>query len=323
MLFEELYGIPHPVLPLGRVLHWADSIRHIGLEGTILDDAPTLVFGGYFYNTSTPVPSAAEVAAAFAAGETMGAQQYLIPSIRNTADTTGLSRRGFQCIPWVVESILEVEQGLDDDLERRVRRRRFKYIKKVTAMAEAGYPAQFYDSHDIQADPTLLETAAALHSHNVVKYHHALNFYSAPLLRRLWMSPIGEHLLLCLRFDATTGVTVQASISLIDRRRKQMYQLVHGVDREKVSPAHNLFVDTTYEEMAYADRIGIRTISLGRGAPDEKRRLGANRFVLLNNWILNPSPAARLEVAMVAGRCRAALGIADGQVPMIGGYQVE
>jgi hypothetical protein len=75
--------------------------------------------------------------------------------------------------------------------------------------------------------------------------------------------------------------------------------------------------------MAYAERIGIRIINLGRGAPQEKRRLGANRFALLNNWILNPSPAARSEIAILATRCREALGMVDGQVPVIGPYGVQ
>jgi hypothetical protein len=322
-LFAELYGVPQPVLPLGRVLHWADVVRRLGQAGSVLDRTPTYLFGGYFYNTSTPVPSAAVISAALEAGAALGARQYFVPTIRNHADAGALSERGFQCIPWVIESIFEVEHGLDDDLARRVGRRRFKYVKRVSAQAAVGYPARFYESHAIQADPGLLDTAAALHYHNVVKYQHALNFYSAPLLRRLWTSPIGEHLLLCLRYDATTGEAVQASISLIDRRRKQMYQLVHGVDREKVSPEYNLFVATTYDEMAYAQGLGIRTINLGRGAADEKRRVGANRFNLLNCWILTPSPDAGAEVAILAARSREALGIVAGQMPMIGAFPVE
>jgi hypothetical protein len=323
MLFNELYGIDDSVLPLGRVLHWADTARRFGLQGMTINQVPTCVFGGCFYNTSSPAPTAPEIEEILAEGEAKGAQQFLVPTIRNSADTAALRERGFLRIPWVVESIFEIERGLDADLERRVRRHRFRSIEKVTLRAEARYPALFYESADIAANPTVLDTVADLHAHNMAKYQHALNFYSAPLLRRLWTSPLGQHLLFCIRSDATSGEAVQASISLVDRPRRQLYHLVHGIHREKIASGYNLFIATVYQVFAYAERNGITTINLGRGAPQQKLRLGVNRFHLLNNWILNPSPVAEREIVTLASRCGADLGLVGGTMPMIGAYQVE
>jgi hypothetical protein len=322
-LFRELYGISDSVLPLGRVLHWADTVLRFGLQGQMIDQVPTYVFGGCFYNTSSPAPTAAEIGEALATGADKGAEQYLVPTVRNGADTAALRAHGFRRIPWVVESIFELERGLDADLERRVRRHRFRSIEKVTMHAEERYPARFYESADIQASPALLDTAAELHAHNMAKYQHPLNLYSASLLRRLWMSSLGECLLLCIRSDARTGEAVQASISLIDRRRRQLYHLVHGIHREKVAPGHNLFIATVYQVFAYAESQGITSVNLGRGAPQQKLALGANRFILLNNWIWNPSPTAESEIVALAARCGEDLGLLGDDMPRIGAYRIE
>jgi hypothetical protein len=35
----------------------------------------------------------------------------------------------------------------------------------------------------------------------------------------------------------------------------------------------------------YAEAHGLREVNLGRGGAQTKRRLGADRFILLNNWL--------------------------------------
>jgi hypothetical protein len=45
--------------------------------------------------------------------------------------------------------------------------------------------------------------------------------------------------------------------------------------------------------------------------------------LLLNTWIRNPSPAAECEIATLAARCAKDLGLAGGELPMVGAYRVE
>jgi hypothetical protein len=322
-LFQELYSIPEPVLPLGSILHWADVVRRLGVPDTTLNHTTTQVFGGYFYNTSTRVPSPAEIEEALDLGRASGVSQFLVPTVRNTAAPERLLAHGFRCIPWFIESIFELQDGVDSDLEARLGRSRHKSIVRVSRKVEKQYPARFYELADIESVPAILETAAALHECNVRKYGHALNFYSASILKRLCTSALAEHILICIRRDKDTGEAVQASISLIDRRRRQLYWLVQGIFREKVTQGYNLFIADAYQLFIFAERNGVREINLSRGGQEQKRKLGANRFILLNNWILNPSPDAAVEISTITARCKEILGLEGPQEPMIGSYRLQ
>jgi hypothetical protein len=322
-LFLELYGLAEPVIPLADVLHWSDLVRRLAVAGTSLDRVPTGFLGGYFYNTSTPVPTAAEIAQRLAWAADRAVPQLLVPTVRNTADAAALRAQGFASIPWVVEAICDLGDSLAATLRRQLGPTRYRGLYRAVKKAAQRYPAEFYRLHDVEGDPTLLETVAALHACNVRKYAHARNFYSLAILQRLCASPLGEQLVICLRRDVDSGEAVQASISLMDLPRRQLYHLVHGIFHERVAPGYNLFVATIYEVFAFAERQGIREVNVGRGAPEQKRRLGANRFILLNNWLLSQSPGAAAEIASVTARCRAFLGLAGGQPPTIGPYPLE
>jgi len=322
-LFQELYQVEQPVLPLGRVMHWHDVVRQLGLAGSGVDRSLTRLVSGYFYNTSTPVPSEDELDQALELGKAQGIRQFLVATVRNTAVVEPLRSRGFVRIPWFIESIFDLRDGVDRDLRAQLGRKRFRNIVRDARRAEAQYPAQFFERADLEADPSALETAAALHECNVRKYQHARNFFSASLLRSLVASCVGEHLVICIRRDRDSGEAVQASISLIDRARKQLYCLVHGARRERVARGYNLFVADTYHAYRFAEANGIREINLGRGEALQKVKLGANRFILLNNWILNPDPAAAKEIQTIAARSRQSLAIGETEQVLIGPYHLQ
>jgi hypothetical protein len=322
-LFEALYGLTEPLLPLANVLYWIDVVRRLGVAGTSVDQATTCVFGGYFYNTSTRVPTVAEVEEHLAFGRAHGATQFLVPTVRNAADTEPLRSHQFRPLPWFVECIFELRQGLKADLNARLGRHRARSIERVAEKAEVQYPARSYQRADIEADSNILDIAAALHECNVHKYGHTRNFYSAPILRRLFASTLGQYLLIRIRRNVDTGEAVQASISLIDRNRGQLYWLVHGIARKGGGPAVNLFVAEAFELLAYAERDGIQEINLSRGGQQQKLCLGANRFNLLNNWVLTSSPVATTDLAIIAARCRNFFGLEGGRVPAIGPFPLQ
>ena len=115
-LFKELYAIHEPILPLGRLLQWTDMMRKLGIPPTDLDRADTLIFGGFFYNTSTPVPGSGDIRRHLEWGRTDGVSQFLIPTVRNSVNSDALLSEGFVSFPWLVEAAYDLREGVHADL---------------------------------------------------------------------------------------------------------------------------------------------------------------------------------------------------------------
>jgi hypothetical protein len=306
-LFTSLYGLREPVLPLCKVLQWYDGVRRFGAADHELHTVPTAVVGGWFYNTSTPAPTQPAVAEWLTEARRAGVEQVVIPAVRRAATDSVLERSGFVGVPWSIEAECTLESGLDAHLRRQLGRDRHEGIRRIARRAEQRFHARYYFASELRQHPALIDTVARLHGCNVRKYEHAANFFSAPLLRQLLDSPIGDHLLVGVRYDAGTGSPVQTSISLLDRSSRQLYWLAVGIDHDQVSPQVNLFVADYYGVAALAHEHGIRTINLGRGNPVQKRRLGANRFYVVQNWVRATSPDATRELARLRVLSSAAL----------------
>ncbi|MBW4575134.1 MAG: hypothetical protein KME08_07605 [Aphanothece sp. CMT-3BRIN-NPC111] len=319
-LFLELYSIEEPILRLDRIMHW---VRRFGIETPNLDKTPTLVLGGCFYNTSTPVPTSSEIAEYLEMGDKKGVHQFLIPTIRNNASVAALRSHGFQPIPWFIEAIYEIKNGVDDDLRSQLGGKRFREILRLVRMAEKDYEFEFYTLEQIRTDPSILKTTADIHEFNVNKYGHAINFYSYSILKHISESVLGENLLICIYRDKETSQEVQASISLLDQSRSQMYTLVQGIDQEKIRKGHNLYIADKYQRYKFAERHGIREINLGRGNEELKLKLGANKFNLLNNWVANSETDVTNEIRALVSRSREVLGLAETGQSLIGGYPIE
>lgn len=318
-LFLELYSIQEPIIRLDCIMHW---VRRFGIETPRLDKTPTLVLGGFFYNTSTPVPTASEITEYLEIGRQKDVHQFLIPTVRNNATTEAMKLHGFQKIPWFIEAIYEIHNGVDEDLRSQLGGKRLREILRLVRMAERDYSVVFYTINQILTDPSILKTVAHLHACNVNKYGHALNFYSYSILKHISESPLGENLLICIRTDRETQQQIQTSISFIDQSRSQMYQLVQGIDQKKVRKGHNLYLADTYHLYKFAEDLGIREINLGRGGQQEKLKLGANRFSLLNNWVANVKLDISEEVSSLLKRSMEVLGLKDHEQTSIGEYPI-
>jgi hypothetical protein len=321
-LFLRLYGLGEPLVALERIMHWNATIRRLGASVPALDGATTWISGGYFYGTISPSPTESSVAEALDAGGRRGAEAYLVPAVRR-AGARPLAHAGFAPIPWFIECVYEMRASLDADLRAQLGSSRYGGLQRIVKKAERDYETEFHSSEDARREPAILDTVAALHECNVRKYGHALNFYSRELLERMMASELGDKLYFCIRRDRETREAVQTFIFLLDRQRSEMYNLVQGIDRDKVRPGQNLYVDTTYRVLRYGAEAGVRMINLGRGAQLQKLHLGANRFYVLDNWVRNGRPSAAAEVASLSEGTRAALGLdAEGR-GFVGEFSLE
>ncbi len=294
-LFRKLYGVSGSILPLGQLLHWRNRL---GIATPELDAIPTFVFGGYFYGFSSPVPEQAELSevSRLVLGKTAG--QILVPCVREGVNVDALVAEGFQKLPWFVESVFEIDKGVEADLASRVSRNQRRDILRLTRRSEEQFELQLFEGEALRQNPWVFAKAAELHAHNLTKYSHALNFYSQEILTLLLHSGLAEHLLIALRKDKN-GEFVQASVNFIDRPRKQLFLMVQGINRDLVPPGQNLYLAETYQLYQFAQKQGIQEVYLGRGGQEAKQRMGANRFHLLNLWIKSQGQAASEFAAIV------------------------
>lgn len=300
-LFVHLYSLPRPDICLEKVMHWRSRF---GLSSLIMDQTVTRVISGTFYNFSTSVPSQEMLAKEIAEAETAGIHQFLIPTVRSGYDTKMLSNEGFSPIPWFVESIYERRQGVDSDLKMQLSRSQFKDILRLERKATANFYLEFYDHQQIMRDYSIVQIASELHQLNINKYSHAHNFYSEAILNMILSSAIAKNLLICVRRDKLTRRPVQASINFIDRERSQLFQMVQGINHSLVKKGHNLYIAETLQMYRYAESQGINEIHLGRGAHESKKKIGANCFHLLNNWVLNTTQSIHSEIAKLTEASR-------------------
>ncbi len=292
-LFMRLYGLAKPEIALHRVMHWN---RRFGIESDVIDHLTTRFMEGYFYNFSTPGSIGCELEAEIANGEADGVHQFLIPTVRKGDGDERLSDAGFAAIPWFIESIYERVESVDLDLKKQLSRSQYRDIFRLERKAAVEFELAFYEYSDIIKDASIIKVAADLHQLNIDKYAHAYNFYNEEILNVILSSSIGKHLLICIRRDRVSKQPVQASINFIDRERSQLFQMVQGIDHALVTKGHNLYIAETVQMFRYAESQGIKEIHLGRGGHESKKRLGANRFYLLNNWIMNTKRDISAEI---------------------------
>jgi hypothetical protein len=321
--FMKLYGVTLPYLPPTKVMHWAATVKRLGVDVPTLDGVPTWFFGGHFYGSSSPTPTGAEIAEGLREGAAQGAGAFMIPGVRRGAHDALLAEAGFSSIPWFLECVYERREGFDADLRAQIGGDWYRGVLACVKKAEKFYDIAFYSAEDARQDPTILDTVARLHECNVIKYGHPLNFYSRALLEQLMGSELGDKLLLCIRRDRETGEAVQTYISLLDRARSEMYLLVQGIDQDKVRKGQNLYVDHAYRLLKYGEEAGVRMVNFARGAQDQKRRLGANRFFVLQNWVHHTGADIGPEVARLSQATRGALGIDEALHGAVGGIPLE
>jgi hypothetical protein len=72
--------------------------------------------------------------------------------------------------------------------------------------------------------------------------------------------------------------------------------MVQGKHDSLIEPGINLYIATFYKILKFAESIGMKAIHLGRGSYEAKKKLGANRFNILNNWIKPANKEAEIHL---------------------------
>ncbi len=310
-LFNIAYGTKDAILPLKRIMHWQTVREHLSVKSPDLDDSQTLVLGGYFYNFSTPALSESELDVALRTGDDSAISQFLVPTARSDIPEEPFLSRDFVKLPWFVESIFDLESDVNGDLQRRVGGRRSRELLSNATKTNISYETDWLDATALSRKPDLLRQIADLHTQNIEKYHHTVNLYPYDVLAALLQSPLAKNLVICCRRDNSSQSLVQIAICMRDDTRKHLYVLVQGKDYSHDCSGINLYNALFYEFYCYAARNELKTIYLGRGNHDLKRRLGANRFRILNNWILTKTPEARHQLDTLVAEARTALRLVE------------
>lgn len=296
-LFLEAYGKQDPILQLREIVHWAAVKTSFDVEELEIDHLPTFVFGGYFYNTSTPSPDHRELSEALVEGRALGAAQYLIPTLRSELEQSLLREFDFFPVPWFVESIFELERGdLDETLSDRIGAKALRALLRVVCRAREQYEFSWHDAATLQLNPSLLRESSSLLQMSGSKYCHSIDLYSERTLSELVRSPLGTNLLIGLRRDKHSRKAVQTVICLLDRARSHFHALMCGRDYSVSSTGQNLYDSMYYEMYQLCESLGVQSVYLGRGNPALKRRLGCNRTRILWNWLKSEHPNARDEL---------------------------
>ena len=310
-LFNIAYGTKEPILPLERIMHWQTVKENLPVQTPELDKTQTLVLGGFFYNFSTPLLTATEITSGLGFGREQKVTQFLIPTVRDDIDDGLLLEHGFKKIPWFVESIFDIESDVDTDLRARVGAKRSRELSRLAEKAAQSYSYEWLDAKRLQATPELIRQIAELHQQNIEKYRHTVNLYPSEVLAAIIESPLSSHLTVLCRREISSQTLVQVAICMKDDERKQLYVLVQGKDYSHDSAGQNLYNSLFYEFYRYAAQCGLKTVYLGRGNHALKKRLGANRFRVLNNWILTEDRTIQKQLDQVIEAARDSLRLTE------------
>jgi hypothetical protein len=301
--FLALYGISEPVIPLNRISQWEALVKQLHLEHLPVNDQGSAIFGGYFYNFTTPVPTQAEIETALDVGKRTGSTQFLVPTVRQSSDALILESYGFLRIPAMTNAIFDIETSVDRDYSNRIGKKQFKAIMKVVEAGRQEYVVEYYDEQSIAADPSLLNTLAKLHAYNTEKYKHPINFYNETVLKTIKDSTLGAHLLLVMRRAKEEAEPVQGMVCFQDRGRGHLYCMAQGTDSSRVKENQNLYLSSIYELYRYAEAQGFSKVHIGRGVPKFKQeRLGVNRFDILDHWVKSSCPDMITTISEAAHR---------------------
>jgi hypothetical protein len=299
-LFLRCMGLTEPVLEPDRLPHWKahmDFLREHGVPGgSPLGQSLTRFFGGFFYSPTTPALARSVVDAEQQAAAQDGIAQCLVPAVGATEDTAALVEAGFRPLPFTVASVFEIEAGVEPDLRRRLGPHRFREVLRAVRRASDQYDGFYADAAELEANGPLLATAIQLHARNIEQYQLPSNLFHAGVWADLLTGPWRPHLRVAFHVDRHSGAPVQAMILLLSEATGDLYLLAQGIDHSRVPRSQNLYTAAVYKHLCYAEARGVRRIHLGRGMYDVKSRLGANRFTLLNHWILSSLPGWRSEV---------------------------
>lgn len=308
-VFQAGFQIPGKVFTLEQLVHWKVHMGLIGCLDFQVNRMPTSIFGGSIYNFSSPAPSQAAITEALDGMLQEGAKQCFVPTIRSLESCGPLLDAGFRGVSCFIESVCELDGGVDDVLATRVGGKRMREMRRLHRKAAEQYNLVLYSAADIQNDETLVRIAASLHGCNVEKYGLPSNFYNESVLRHLVRSEIQDKIRVGIRYRKSDKQPVQVLVLLLSPGTSELFFPVQGIARDHVAPDHNLYIASMYDVYRIAAQYDLRHVHLGRGNHAAKFHLGANKFYLLKHWIYSPDADVHRELAEIERRTTALLDV--------------
>lgn len=325
-IFKELFlkghNLAKPIVPLNHIVHWKAHMDMIGCNNSFLGREPTLFFGGYIYNFTTPAIRDKEIQDEIKYGIANGASLYLVPTIRDIDDCSDLIDAGFKKLPCFVESVFEIEGESNKDIKERVGSKRMKEILRLHKKACREYDLKYFTGPEVKNDGALMDLASNLHNENIKKYSYPVNFYNREVIETLANSALSEKLIIGIRYDRKNKLPIQVMIYLVSVDSSEIYYLVQGIDHKLVPKDQNLYVTAVYDAYLFARKSGIKTMYLGRGGHEEKAKLGANKFYLLNHWIRSDTKNIDDETKKLSEKTLKIIGPDNNKIPIIAKKQI-
>lgn len=306
-LFLDAHSIEKPVIELDRIVHWKAHMRMIGRVESKLSKRKALFFGGYLYNFSTPPIGAEEITQAIEYGRENGAEIVVVPTVRDVDDCGGLEDAHFKRVPCFIESVVEIDGAVFDDVRARIGGKRYREMLRRDRAVSDEYEMSLYKGSELRENDELVQLVADLHNENIKKYSYPTNFYSKSVIKRLSESSLADGVIVGIRSRRSDSYPVQVFIWLFSRERSELYSLVQGIRHEDVPRKHNLYVAAKCDLYRFAESKNVKKIYCGRGNQLEKYRLGANKFYLLNHWIYSEDKDLLAEAETISERTRACM----------------
>lgn len=299
LLFEKL-GWTSNRGQLDAIPQWAGFLKSIEYTPSANTFTDAACIGGYFYNFHNPAPTADALAKQIE--QNSDASAYLVPTVPHTEDTQALSALGFSPAPAYIESIFDIEGTLEEALRKSIGSRRYLDFERITRKAEAFANVRFYRSAELKLNPQILEIAGRVHAENARKYNQIYNPYDTATLKTLLTSTLGANLVIGIVSTIESDQPVQVILALLDSARGHAYYLAQGIDHAHVPETVNLYTASYLWLYRFAVENTVHTVFLSRGMHDAKRRLGANRFLLLNHWLRSDSDTGRQAISEICER---------------------
>lgn len=303
-LFLEAHGIEEPVLELNRIVHWKAQMDMIGGGQSILGKKKALFFGGYIYNFSTPPIGAKEIAQAIDNGEKYGADLLVVPTVRDVDECNELEKAHFVRVPCFVESVMEIDGGIYDDIRKRIGGKRYRVMMRKHRVISDEYEIVLYREKDLRGNDELIRLAAELHNENIKKYSYPTNFYNEDVINLLLDTSLSDNLIVGVRYRQSDLYPVQVMIWLYSSECSEVYSLVQGIRHKEVPIKHNLFVAGICDLFRFVESNNVDKIYFGRGNHLDKYYLGANKFYLLNHWLYSEDKDLLAEADAISRRTR-------------------
>lgn len=279
------YGVSCPQLPLCGITHWEATLKGKAVRHSALHEEQAHVAPGFFYLPVSERPDPHYLNEL--TQEAQAADWLLVPSLEKSTGSL-LQKYEQEIIPvnFMEVAYLQVEGTLDECLLTSMGRKHYKEMMRLTRRAEDLCHTQIYRLGELAENSEVLAAFSLLQSLNVDKYQHVKNLYSLEALQTLARSTEGSKYYIKINYDKTTHAPVYSSLSYADEHRGVFSQLVQGQDRSLVPAGLNLYVSDYYQLYKVADSLGFKINCLGRGAIEIKKRMGANRVVDLENWLI-------------------------------------